>query len=205
MNEVRRGPEQNLPNFEVFSHLCLSMVAIFTKLRIRAVKEKGKDHLLSQVLIENQVSIKTWIDIRIAIEHPRKDAFVETLNFALEPDRKIRLPTWRFVHPDHKMARPQNLLDVFEMCIENVLGFFEVLQIALLDGNIPDWIKVDRTVAEADADVNEPVRYRFQVFPQTFRPRQPLQPRGLDHLRPFGLSATPFFSGLVARSTERSE
>ena len=58
--------------------------------------------------------IKPWIDIRISIEHPEADKYVETIDFSLEPSGAIRLPTWRFIHPDYDMDKPQNLLDAMD-------------------------------------------------------------------------------------------
>ena len=85
----------------------------FHKAQEWAIRERGEDSLLAQMFKHDKRWINTWIDMRIAIEHPKKDKFIETLNFSLEADRTIRLPTWRFIHPDYDMARPQNLLDVF--------------------------------------------------------------------------------------------
>jgi len=50
-----------------------------------AQRERGEQSLLAQMLASDQRWIKLWIDVRIAIEHPKKDRYVETLNFALEP------------------------------------------------------------------------------------------------------------------------
>jgi hypothetical protein len=122
----------------------------------------GEDSLLAQMLQSDQNWIGTWIAMRIAIEHPSKDKFIETLNFSLEPSRNCRLPTWRFVHPEYDMARPQNLLNVFEACLHNLLKFYEDLQITLLDGHLPSNIKIQiETIPEKDRDVDQPLRYRF--------------------------------------------
>ena len=86
-----------------------------------AEETKGQDNLLAQMLAEDQGWIKPWIDIRIAIEHPKADKYIETIDFSLQPDGIIRLPTWRFVHPDYQMDKPQNLLDVMDTCIHNLL------------------------------------------------------------------------------------
>src|SRR5262245_43663439 len=82
-----------------------------------AIAERGENSLLALMLAGDQSWIKLWIDVRIAIEHPTKTKFVETLNFSLEKDRRVRLPTWRFIHPDYDMTRPQNLLEVFNFAI----------------------------------------------------------------------------------------
>jgi hypothetical protein len=66
-----------------------------------AKAERGPDAVLTMMLDSDQHWLKLWIDVRIAIEHPKKDKYVETLNFSLEPNRGVRLPTWRFVHPDY--------------------------------------------------------------------------------------------------------
>lgn len=115
----------------------------------------GQESLLYQMLKNDLKWIKIWVDVRIAIEHPKPDRFVETLNFTLEPNRDIRLPTWRFVHPDYDMARPQNLLDVFGFCIENILKFFEDLQVALLDGKLPAVLNVG--IVLIDENERDPV------------------------------------------------
>jgi hypothetical protein len=120
--------------------------------------ERGEQSLLAQMLAGDQRWIKLWIDVRIALEHPTKDKFVETLDFSLEKCRT----TWRFVHPDYDMARPQNLLEVFDMTINNVLTFFENLQIVLLDGHLPSNIKIGYSeVPETKRDPEAPMRYVF--------------------------------------------
>ena len=137
----------------------------FHKALAWAVKEYGKDSLLAQLLAGDQSWIKTWIDIRTAIEHPKPDRFIETLNFTLEADRQIRLPTWRFVHPEYDMGSPQNLLEVFQYCIDNILKFFEDLQIALSDGQLPSFVKVECIeIAKIDRDQSAPMRFSFRTF-----------------------------------------
>ncbi|MGE4489212.1 MAG: hypothetical protein AB7E95_06695 [Kiritimatiellales bacterium] len=137
----------------------------FHEAQMWAEKTQGATSLLAQMLRGDQRWIKTWIDIRIAIEHPKKDTFVETMNFSLEPDGTITLPTWRFVHPNYDMARPQNLLDVMNICIENILNFYEDLLITLLDGHLPSSIKITfETIPEKDRDKDLPVRYRFRQY-----------------------------------------
>jgi hypothetical protein len=127
-----------------------------------ARKERGDKSLLAMMLAGDQGWLRLWIDVRIALEHPAKDKFVETLNFSLEKDRNVRLPTWRFVHPDHDMARPQNLLDVFDIAIKNVLTFFENLQIVLLDGHLPSNFKIGYSeIHENQRDPEAPMRYSF--------------------------------------------
>jgi hypothetical protein len=109
----------------------------FHKAQKWAEKTRGANSLLAQMLGGDQRWIKVWIAIRVAIEHPKKDKYVETMNFSLKPDGTITLPTWRFIHPDYDMANPQNLLEVMGMCIENILKFYEDLLIVLLDGHLP--------------------------------------------------------------------
>lgn len=102
--------------------------------------------------------------MRIAIEHPTKDKNIETLNFALEANRNIRLPTWRFRHPSFDMDRPQNLLEVFEICIDNLLKFYEDLQLALLDGHLPPMMEI--IIEEIPVESRElalPLRYSFST------------------------------------------
>ena len=164
VNEVKRALNKISELFSVLTPMNFSG-GHFHKAQKWATEERGADSLLAQMLANDQRWIKTWIDIRIALEHPAKENFVETLNFSLEADRKIRLPTWRFVNPNYDMARPQNLLDVFEICINNVLKFFEDLQIALIDGHLPDWHKVEiEEIPEKSRDKNAPMRYRFRRF-----------------------------------------
>lgn len=160
-NEVRRSLSKISELFVVLINKDFGE-GHFHKAQVWAEKDRGKDSLLAQMLKNDQVWIKTWIDIRIAIEHPQRDRFVETENFALEANRAVRLPTWRFVHPDYDMARPQNLLDVFEICINNLLKFYEDLQIALADGHLPTQIKViTEELPPEQRDKVVPVRYRF--------------------------------------------
>ncbi|MEH6741566.1 MAG: hypothetical protein V7695_23875 [Sulfitobacter sp.] len=141
VNEVRRVLTSISKLFKVLHNHEIPS-GHFHKALIWVGEKHGQDCLLYQMLENDLNWIKVWIDIRIAIEHPKPNSFVETLNFTLEPNRDIRLPTWRFVHPDYDMARPQNLLDVFGICIENILKFFEDLQVAMLDGKLPASSKV---------------------------------------------------------------
>lgn len=117
--------------------------------------------LLAQMLNSDQAWIGPWIAIRVAIEHPKKDKFVETLNFSLEPDRKVRLPTWRFIHPDYDMWRPQNLLEVFGLCINNLLKFYEDLQIILLEKHLPNLPSIIEFVPQEKRDLDIPIRYKL--------------------------------------------
>jgi hypothetical protein len=133
-----------------------------------ARKERGEHSLLAQMLSNDQRWLKLWIDMRIAIEHPARDKFIETMNFSLEGSRTVRLPTWRFVHPDYDMARPQTLLVALENCINNVLKFYEDLQVTLVDGHLPDSIKVELVfIDEADRDPAAPMR--FDLIPRVVR------------------------------------
>jgi len=130
-----------------------------------ARKERGEQSPLASMLKNDQRWIKPWIDMRIAIEHPKKDKFIETLNFSLEADRRVRLPTWRFVHPDYEMDRPQNLVDVFEICIDNVMKFYEDLQVALVDGHLPNTTKVAiEIIEEEDRNPISPMRMKFNLY-----------------------------------------
>ncbi len=125
-------------------------------------KEHGEQSVLAKMLKNDQRWIKTWIAVRIAIEHPEKGRFVEALNFSLEPNRQIRLPTWRFVHPDYDMARPQNLLDVFGICIDNILKFYEDLQVALIELYPPSQLHCGiEFIDERDRDPIVPMRLKF--------------------------------------------
>lgn len=138
-----------------------------------ARRERGEQSLLALMLAGDQRWIKLWIDVRIAIEHPEKERFVEPLNFSLEKDRKVRLPTWRFVHSGYNMDRPQNLLDAFDFAIKNVLTFFENLQIVLLDGHLPTNIKISYSdIPESERDPEAPLRYQFGVVVVPHSPPQ---------------------------------
>ncbi len=132
-----------------------------------AKENKGENGLLTKMLIGDQSWIKLWIDVRNAIEHPSKDKYIETLNFSLQKNRDVRLPTWRFIHPEYSdMARPQNLLEVFSTAINHVLSFFENLQIVLLDDHCPNTFKVGYTEIPVDErDKDAPLRYSFQLLP----------------------------------------
>ncbi len=160
-NEVRR-------TLSAISELFLPLIGqdfskgYFHKAQEWAAQVRGEGSLLAQMLKQDQYWVKTWIDIRIAIEHPQKDKFVETLNVSLEPSRTVRLPTWRFVHPDYDMGRPQNLLTAFDTCIDNLLKFYEDIQIALTDGHLPASFKIAANVIPEDQrDRNLPLRYNF--------------------------------------------
>jgi hypothetical protein len=160
-NEVRR-------TLSAISELFLPLIGQdfsnghFHKAQKWAAQARGEDSLLSQMLKGDQRWVKTWIDIRIAIEHPQKDKFVETSNFSLEASRTVRLPTWRFVHPDYDLGRPQNLLTVFDTCINNLLKFYEDIQIALTDGHLPASFKIAAdSIPEDQRDPNLPLRYNF--------------------------------------------
>lgn len=142
VNEVRRVLTSISRLFEVL-HDHEIPNGHFHKALSWAGKKHGQDGLLYQMLEKDLKWIRVWVDVRIAIEHPKPDSYVETSNFSLEPNRRIRLPTWRFVHPDYDMDRPQNLLDVFGICVENILKFFEDLQIALLDEKLPKSLKAN--------------------------------------------------------------
>lgn len=160
-NEVRR-------TLSTISELFLPLVGQdfskghFHRAQEWATQVRGEDSLLSQMIKGDLRWIEPWIDIRIAIEHPKKDKYVETLNFSLEASRTVRLPTWRFVHPDYDMARPQNLLTVFETCIDNLLKFYEDTQIALADGHLSSSFKVAaEVIPEEIRDPKLPLRYNF--------------------------------------------
>lgn len=136
----------------------------FNKAQEWAEENRGPNSMLTKILVGDQRWIKQWIDIRIAIEHPKVDRYVETIDFSLEPNGTIRLPTWRLVHPDYDIAKPQNLLDVMDTCIDYLLKFFEDLLIALTEGHLPSNIKVFfETIPEENRDPNIPVRYEFSM------------------------------------------
>jgi hypothetical protein len=62
------------------------------------------------------------------------------------------------------MDRPQNLLDAFDFAIKNVLTFFENLQIVLLDGHIPNNVKIGYSdIPESERDPDAPLRYQFDI------------------------------------------
>jgi len=129
-----------------------------------AAASRGLDSELTKMLNRDQKWIKAWIDIRTAIEHPKNDRYVETSNFSLEPHRGIRLPTWRFIHPEYNMASPQNVLEIFEACMQNILKFYEELLVMLCDGQQPPFFNVDfETIPEVDRNRNCPFRWSIQT------------------------------------------
>lgn len=157
VNEVRRVLSTISNLFAVLTSENFSM-GRFDKALEWARIERGEEHPLTNMLRNDQIWIKTWIDMRIAIEHPKTDRFIETLNFVLQPDRIVRLPTWRFLHPDYNMGRPQNLLEVFDTCIDNILKFYEDLQVALVDGHLPTTVKIGvEFIDEEDRDPETPM------------------------------------------------
>ena len=120
--------------------------------------------LLAKMLGGDQRWIKTWVDIRNAIEHPKANKFVETANFKLEANRSITLPTWRLIHPEHQdMNEPQNLLDAMSICIENLLKFYEDLQIVLIGGQLLPPAKIAyEVIPEKLRNSDLPLRYNCQ-------------------------------------------
>jgi len=175
VNEVKRCLDTISGLFPILTDLKFSMKheaykegfgrSHFHKAQQWAEHTRGKNNILSQMLQGDQRWIGTWIALRVAIEHPAKDKYVETLNFSLEPSRTVRLPTWRFIHPDYDMARPQNLLEVFDICINNLLKFYEDLLITLLDGHLPKMIKIALDVIpEEQRDKEMPFRYAFSTM-----------------------------------------
>jgi hypothetical protein len=163
VNEVRRA----LTNIcELFAILTPKAVpnGHFHEAFKWAKEVRGQDSHLATMLERDLRWVSTWIAMSVAIEHPKADRFIETMNFALEPNRVVRLPTWRFVHPDYDMGRPQNLLDVFDICIQNLLKFFEDLQIVLTDGHQPDGMGVEYEVIDEDKrDPIVPMRFAIRV------------------------------------------
>lgn len=136
----------------------------FHKALVWARKEKGKNHELTKMLERDLRWIEPWIAIRNAIEHPTADKFVETMNFSLEPNRAVRLPTWRFVHPKFDMMRPQELLDVFHITLHNLLKFFEDLQVVLTDGHQPPNMSVEYVAIEENLrDPEMPMRFDIRA------------------------------------------
>ncbi len=167
VNEVRRVLSTISNLFVVLTSKDFSR-GFFHKALEWACKERGEQSLLAQMLSNDQRWIKLWIDIRIAIEHPDKDKFIETMNFSLEANRIVRLPTWRFVHPDYDMGRPQNLLVALENCINNLLKFYEDLQVALVDGHLSKTVKVGLVfIDEADRNPLVPMRLGFVPLPSS--------------------------------------
>ena len=172
VNEAKRCLDSISELFPVLSELKFDMSdgsysqrfgrGHFHKAQAWVEKTRGKDSPLAQMLASDQRWVGTWIAMRIAIEHPTKDKNIETLNFALEANRNIRLPTWRFRHPSFDMDRPQNLLEVFEICIDNLLKFYEDLQLALLDGHLPPMMEI--LIEEIPVELRDaalPMRYSF--------------------------------------------
>ncbi len=175
VNEVRRCLNATSELFPILTKLEFGMKhksykenfgkGNFQKAHQWASEEFGRNSILAKMLENDLRWINTWIDIRNAIEHPKHNDYLETVNFSLEADRKIRLPTWRFINSKYDMARPQNLLDVFEICINNLLKFYEDLQLTLLDGHLPPIIKIAfETIPEEQRNPEMPFRYKFSTF-----------------------------------------
>lgn len=130
-----------------------------------AEKKRGVDNTLTKFLKADQIWIKLWIDVRIAVEHPKTDRYVETADFCLDANRTITLPTWKFIHPDYDMARPQNLLDAFTYCINNLLKLYEDLLVMLTEGHQPSWMGINfESIDEEDRDIICPMRWRYEVL-----------------------------------------
>ena len=130
-----------------------------------AEKNRGSDSILAKFLKADQLWVKLWIDVRIAIEHPKIDRYVETADFCLDAARTITIPTWKFLHPEYDMNRPQNLLDAFGYCINNLLKFYEDLLVMLSDGHQPAWMGINfESIDEEDRDALCPMRWRYQVL-----------------------------------------
>ena len=53
------------------------------------------------------------------------------------------------------MARPQNLLDVFAICIDNILKLYEDLQVALVEEHLTDTIKLGGSFPLKEEDRDE--------------------------------------------------
>jgi hypothetical protein len=163
VNEVRRALTKIGELFSILTPINIKN-GHFHKALQWVQTSQGPDSSLASMLQRDLAWISCWIDMRIAIEHPASDKFIETSNFAIEPNRSIRLPTWRFVHPTYDMARPQNLLDVFSTCMQNLLAFFEDLQVILLDEHTPKGLIVDfATVPEEDRSIDLPMRFDVRV------------------------------------------
>lgn len=129
--------------------------------------ELGDQSELTLILNNDLEWIKAWTDIRNTIEHPKANQFVETLNFTLEPDRKVRLPTWRFIHPNYEdMSKPQNLLIILDSIINNMLAFYEELQIILLSAHIecltPSLVISAEEIPEDKRDPEKPIRFKLR-------------------------------------------
>lgn len=162
INEVRRTLTKVSEVFSVFTdYNCEN--GHFHKALEWAEKHLGEDQVLSQMLRNDLKWLKIWIDIRIAIEHPKVDRYLETANFSLLPNRQIQLPTWRFMHPDYpSLSRPQVLIDALKIVEANILKFYEDLQVALLEPRtIGPYVLGAALIDESERDELAPMRYAF--------------------------------------------
>lgn len=162
VNEVRRILSKIS---EVFSALTdhKGEKGHFHKALLWLKENRPPNEIITQMLEADLRWIELWIKIRVAIEHPTPNQYVEALNFGLDPDRKVRLPTWRFVHPDYPdMARPQNMTDVLEILESNLLKFYEDLQVSLLPSvKFGPYEAQCALVEEGERDPVAPFRYIF--------------------------------------------
>ncbi|MGV8855149.1 MAG: hypothetical protein ACOH2L_10900 [Devosia sp.] len=127
----------------------------------------GPDSALARMLTDDLKWITLWIDIRISIEHPKRSCYLETLNFSLEPNRKIRLPKWRLVHEKYpSLEKPQDFTKSTELVEQNLLKFFEDLQVALLPARrIGEYTMTYALVDEPMRNEAVPMRYAFGLVP----------------------------------------
>ena len=159
-NEVRRTLTTISNLFPLLSEIDVGR-GHFHKAIEQAKSSRGENSLLFQMLTGDHRWIQVWIAIRVAIEHPTSDKYVELRNFALGPDRQLWLPTWRLVHPELGHTQQQNLLDVFEICIHNLLKLFEDLLLVLGDRHLPSEVKIGfHSIAEDQRDPECPMRYQ---------------------------------------------
>jgi hypothetical protein len=126
----------------------------------KCINAYGKNDPLVKLLEQDREWQELWIEIRNCVEHPKKDRQVVTQNFRLEADRSVTVPTWSFIHPKYAMDKPQNLITVFDNCINNLLKFYEEFLLHLIAKNCPDYMGLNVICIESERrDIDCPLRF----------------------------------------------
>ncbi len=89
---------------------------------IKAEREDQAD--LINILENNVQWIKTWIDARNAAVHPRKNNYIEIINFSLEASGKITFPKWALIHDAYPDFQSSDILRSFEKVIVDLRYFY---------------------------------------------------------------------------------
>lgn len=97
--------------------------------------ERGDQADLINILENNVQWIKTWIDARNAAVHPRKNNYIEIINFSLEAGGKITFPKWALIHDAYPNFQSSDILNSFEKIICDLRRLYIVMlnQLIVLD------------------------------------------------------------------------